>query len=183
MIFKRGNFYQYKFKFQKRVFQGSLRTGDLDAAQAAYQRTKATIKASASLLEASEAVEQDWGAATPPTLVSVASRMAAGMRSRATKRKLPCTLSGEDVLALLLASNGRCSVSGVPLSLENRSLKRVSPWAPSIDRIDSRKGYTRNNCRITCYLANLAMSEYGEAALELMLYHYGQKRLSKGRAA
>lgn len=53
---------------------------------------------------------------------------------------------------------------------------------PSIDRIDSNKGYVRGNIRIVCYIANLAMSQFGEGALEFLLHYYAQSKM-RGRKA
>lgn len=39
------------------------------------------------------------------------------------------------------------------------------PLAPSIDRIDSSLGYTRQNCRIVCAAVNYAMNVWGEDVL------------------
>lgn len=46
---------------------------------------------------------------------------------------------------------GRCEVTNLPFNAE-RTSKGPSIFAPSIDRIDSTKGYTQDNCRfvLTC---------------------------------
>jgi hypothetical protein len=37
---------------------------------------------------------------------------------------------------------------------------RRSPRAPSIDRIDSKKGYTPDNCQLITYIANCAKNQF-----------------------
>jgi hypothetical protein len=62
-----------------------------------------------------------------------------------------------------------CAVSGLPFLIRDRyEDERVNPWQPSIDRIKSDEGYTRENCRFVCYIANLAMSQFGEDALTML---------------
>lgn len=41
----------------------------------------------------------------------------------------------------------------------------LSPNAPSIDRIDSSKGYTRDNCRVVVAIANYAKNKFTDADL------------------
>lgn len=51
--------------------------------------------------------------------------------------------------------NGFCEVTGLPFSYEAKS-----PWAPSLDRIDSNLGYTKENTRIVIWLYNTAKNIY-----------------------
>ena len=46
----------------------------------------------------------------------------------------------------------------------------------SLDRIDSSKGYTVENCRLVCTAVNLAMNEWGEDVLERIALYYRRKR-------
>ncbi len=42
----------------------------------------------------------------------------------------------------------------------------MNPFAPSLDRIDSSKGYEEGNVRIVCLMVNLAMNTWGHGPLE-----------------
>ena len=66
---------------------------------------------------------------------------------------------------MLLECEGRCSVTGMVLSIKQWR----DPWLPSIDRIDCAKGYSKANSRIVCLAANIAMSNWGEHVLYTML--------------
>ncbi len=49
----------------------------------------------------------------------------------------------------------RCSVTGIEFSYEPNS-----PFLPSIDRIDNSRGYTRDNCRVVCWIYNCARGRF-----------------------
>jgi len=68
-----------------------------------------------------------------------------------------------------------CEATGI--KLEIRDCKTISknnyanrnPRTPTIDKIDPKKGYTKDNCRVVCWWYNLAKSYYSdETVLELM---------------
>lgn len=68
-----------------------------------------------------------------------------------------------------------CEISGEPFVYVNITHKtHFNPYAPSIDRIDSSKGYTMDNCRIVLSCINMAIGEWG---LETYL-HIAQKAIS-----
>lgn len=49
-----------------------------------------------------------------------------------------------------------CEVTGLPFDKENTN----SPFYPSIDRVDSELGYTKDNCQLVVIIYNFAKSEY-----------------------
>jgi hypothetical protein len=75
-------------------------------------------------------------------------------------------LTLSDLICLWNACKGKCSVSGLDFSfvrLGNGKAQR--PFAPSLDRIDPAKPYTRNNVRIVLQVANFAMNAWGLSPL------------------
>lgn len=92
-------------------------------------------------------------------------------KSSAGGRGIPFELNPERVYALMKATGFKCAVSGIPFAKRFASDGRRDPWAPSIDRIENRQGYTVENCRVVCMAANIAMSDWG---LDTLL------RLSRG---
>ncbi len=96
-------------------------------------------------------------------------------RQRARRDDIKFDLTTEDLNVLWEACEGRCAVSGLPFSLDTFSDALVKlPFAPSIDRINSSKGYTLKNTRLVCTAANFAMNQWGVEVL---------RRLSKGVVA
>lgn len=93
-------------------------------------------------------------------------------RSRANakgRRQLEHTLTWDDVKVMLDTTGWRCAVTGTPLSLAEVGPRKLRPYAPSIDRIDSDKGYVPGNCRVVCAAANMAMNAWGAGVLHTLL--------------
>ena len=63
---------------------------------------------------------------------------------------MECTLTVEWIEQRLL--QGVCEVTGI--AFEMKGDRR--PFMPSIDRIDSGKGYTPDNCRVVLWIINAA---------------------------
>lgn len=69
---------------------------------------------------------------------------------------------------------GVCELTGMPFEFYSDSNEQ-NPYAPSIDRIDSSKGYTPENCRVILWAVNTALCHWG---LEIFL-PIAQKLISK----
>lgn len=94
-----------------------------------------------------------------------------GARERSKKRDMPCHLTKEDILDMVARSGGRCELTGVWFNNKIGASVR-NPWSPTIDRIDSSKPYTKDNCRLVCYAINTAISEWGEDVFKVMINGY-----------
>lgn len=79
----------------------------------------------------------------------------------AVKRGLAFSITDDFVFGLMEQTSFRCAVSGVPFSKSRGETDVVDPWAASIDRIENRQGYTPDNVRIVCCIANIAMNRWG----------------------
>lgn len=59
-------------------------------------------------------------------------------------------------------ANNMCEVSGEAfVYTKNTNNTYFNPYAPSVDRIDSAKGYTKDNCRVVLSCINMAIGEWG----------------------
>ena len=93
-------------------------------------------------------------------------RTAQGMAYRGRRSGRGASMTPSQVAEILLRCNGYCEVTGIALSFDRPDpSKRAAPFQPSIDRIDSSKGYDAANCRVVALAVNLAMREWGEAVI------------------
>jgi hypothetical protein len=83
-------------------------------------------------------------------------------KARNFRKGASATLPMTRLLALAIASNGRCAVSGMPFSWNgDRPLK--GPFAVTLDRVDSSKPYRPGNVRLVCAAVNFGMHTWGES--------------------
>lgn len=104
-------------------------------------------------------------------------------RRRAGCKGLEYSLSLEWALEQWRAQDGRCKVTGATLDLSDGPDGRATtfrPLSPSLDRIDSGKGYTPDNVEIVCTHINLAFGQFGRAAFDNLVAAYQAKRRDVG---
>jgi hypothetical protein len=81
------------------------------------------------------------------------------IHSKNGKRKnLEKTLTYENILPILEA--GKCQLTGLPFDFKPAKNTYRNPRSPSIDRIDSQKGYFPDNVRVVLCSVNEALGEY-----------------------
>jgi hypothetical protein len=97
-------------------------------------------------------------------------------RRNAATRGLEFSLTKDDLQAMWERSKGRCEVTGIKLDIVRIPDCKRRPLAPSIDRIDSRSGYTLENCRLVCVAVNLAINEWGEDLFGRVAKAYVRRR-------
>ena len=68
------------------------------------------------------------------------------------------TLMLQDILPTL--EIGKCELTGLPFDFTPSKNSFRNLYSPSLDRIDSNKGYTKNNVRIVLSSVNCALGEY-----------------------
>ena len=88
----------------------------------------------------------------------------------ARRRNITFALTRRQFRDLVERSEGRCMMSGIEFDTAPANGRR-RPFAPSLDRIDSTKGYNAENCRLVCVIVNLAMNEWGAEDLIKLAKH------------
>jgi hypothetical protein len=69
----------------------------------------------------------------------------------------------EDLIALWQECSGRCMLTGLEFRETSvGSGKARRPYAPSLDRMNSEKPYTRGNCRLVLQAVNFALNAWGD---------------------
>jgi hypothetical protein len=141
--------------FDGRRVRESCKTSDLARAKLYLENRKREF--TEGWRENYDRTDRSWG--------DVASLIHERHRLSARKRGIPFDLKVGDVYALMKSTGFRCAVSGIPFAKRLASDGRRDPWAASIDRIENRHGYTSENVRVVCVIANIAMSDWGFDAL------------------
>lgn len=71
-------------------------------------------------------------------------------------------LTVESLRNVWVAQRGRCALTGLQFHDERHVEAQVKePFAPSLDRIDSSRGYVEGNVQIVCSAANFAKGQWG----------------------
>jgi hypothetical protein len=138
----------------------STNTTDHEIAKQFVKRYEATFRGKMLDRDWVEQVERQ--AATSGSWVK---RMYHRIGRRTERSGRVAELSYSEMVGLLLASNGRCAVSGIRFDWLKPEHSRCAPFSPTIDRVDSRLGYVAGNCRVVCLSVNIGMREWGEAVM------------------
>ena len=94
-------------------------------------------------------------------------RMITNAKNGAKNRNKVFTITEKDVMPSL--ERGTCSVTGIPFDFSPHPTMNHNPLGPSIDRIDSDKGYSPDNIRVVIWFVNCALGECSdEQALPLL---------------
>lgn len=109
---------------------------------------------SALTVEEKQQLSDELGTWFRTTIPGAISRLLSAAKGRATKSKLTFSLTTED--AIRFSTITRCQRTGRPFDLSFKTAKRQRSNAPSIDRIDSSKGYTSDNVQLVCWAYNAA---------------------------
>lgn len=108
----------------------------------------------------------EWSPVVTPEVRELLNSRLLFARSRAKSRDRLCTLEIDALCDLYAAQGGLCAVTGLMLDIGPAGASEEKwrrPFRPSLDRIDSRGGYTPKNVRLVCAAVNNALGPWGEA--------------------
>jgi hypothetical protein len=87
-------------------------------------------------------------------------------KSKAKQRKINFNLSLEDIISQWTFQNGKCAYTNFELKFPSESTqykkRPPNPLFASIDRIDSSKGYTKDNVEFVCISVNYAKNGFSK---------------------
>lgn len=100
-------------------------------------------------------------------------------RSRAARKGWKFDIDTDWAMSLLKAQEYRCSLTGILFLSKFRGKTKVHPYTPSIDRIDSKQGYTKGNTRIVVFAINAMMMDWGETTFAQVAKAYRTNSIKK----
>ncbi|QKF94337.1 hypothetical protein QKU48_gp0879 [Fadolivirus algeromassiliense] len=86
-------------------------------------------------------------------------------------KKLKFDITEDDIKQLYIKQEGRCLLSGIKMTYigyQSNSSNKINPFNISIDRIDSSKGYTKDNIQLICSAVNRMKSDLTDDELLLL---------------
>lgn len=105
-----------------------------------------------------------------------AQSMYLGAEKRAKDKGMLNFIGLDEFRAVIDRCAGKCEVSGIELDQTRGGGRKA--FGPSIDRIDSSKGYVAGNVRIVALMVNQALGEWGENELMVMVNAVTRKNTS-----
>lgn len=160
-----GSFTEYTYAFRGGPRVPLLLTdpGFEEARQAAIARHKENEGRRIAADRLAAAADAVTAGSAPPEVTALASRLVRNARVRSARRRLPCEMTIPAVVETLQRQGMRCAVSGLPfdLAFNLAGVHARNMYAPSLDRLDNRKGYVPSNVRIVLTAVNYAINEWG----------------------
>lgn len=91
-------------------------------------------------------------------------------KHRAKKKGWACDLTTAWGVGQLKKQDNRCAKTGVTLEFNTGigARSRENPNTPSLDRVDSRGGYTQDNVQIVSAIYNYAKNQFTDAEVRAM---------------
>jgi len=78
------------------------------------------------------------------------------LKNNAKKRNIEVDITKNDIKELYYKQNEKCAISGIQMTTE--FIPGIGKWSRihnmSVDRIDSKKSYTKNNIQLVCCIIN-----------------------------
>lgn len=96
----------------------------------------------------------------------------ASARGRAKEKDRDFSITLDWLLAKARRQDFRCELTGVRFFSDYDGPANRNPYAPSLDKINPKGGYTPENTRILCVAANIMLQDWGEDVLRTILRSY-----------
>lgn len=95
-------------------------------------------------------------------------------RKHAKAKQMEFSLTKNFVKELLIEQTA-CALTNLPFDTRVGIYKTSNPFRPSLDRIDSSKGYIPSNVRLVCCAVNYGLNEFGDDVFKLVCGAYLDK--------
>lgn len=87
---------------------------------------------------------------------------------RAKTKGFTCDITVELLESYICVQDEKCVLTDIPFDFTHETGGRLRAFAPSIDRIDSSKGYTFDNIQIVCAVVNFAKNDQPQEVFDAM---------------
>ena len=77
------------------------------------------------------------------------------IRSRSKNFNIDTDLTWEYLIELLDYQDRKCAITSLPFEFKYSFHGRIDQYRASVDRIDSKKGYTKDNVQLVCAQVNI----------------------------
>ena len=101
------------------------------------------------------------------TIKGRATRLYGSAKNRAKNKGWKFNITPDFIYQKLLPL--KCEVTNLNLSLEKELIYKANALAPSLDRIDSSKGYTLDNVQVVCWWYNAMKQDWSEEVIKNLL--------------
>lgn len=87
-------------------------------------------------------------------------------KKRAIKHNFKFNITKEYLHKLYDNQQGKCALTNIEFCTIKVNKGDRQPYLPSLDRIDSHKGYVIRNVRFVCFAVNMALFTWGESVFD-----------------
>jgi len=87
------------------------------------------------------------------------------LKTRARTKNFKFDLTAEYIQKKFDDCNGNCAITKLPFSMEIGKKGKRNPYRPSVDRINSKKGYIKGNIQIVLAIVNTMKMDYTDDIL------------------
>lgn len=87
------------------------------------------------------------------------------LKTRAKGKELAFDLTPEYIQKKFDDCKGLCAITKLPFSMEIGTKKKRNPFRPSVDRINSKRGYVKGNIQIVLTIVNTMKMDYTDDIL------------------
>lgn len=104
------------------------------------------------------------------TIKGRTTRLYSSAKNRAKNKGWEFNITPEFIYQKLLPL--KCEVTNLDLSLDRELTHKANALAPSLDRINSNKGYTLDNVQIVCWWYNVMKQDWSKEIIKNLLINY-----------
>lgn len=96
------------------------------------------------------------------------------LKTRAKTKDLKFDLTPEYIQKKFDECEGKCAITKFPFSMEMGTKGKRNPYRPSVDRINSNKGYVKGNIQVVLAIVNTMKMDYTDDILHPVIKSWAE---------